>query len=89
MKECPNCQEPLEGINVDERPHCPRCGANLKAKKYTKADDPIQTAKEIQETKARLAKLEADNEATKKLLQEKDDHESERENKPKRTLFGN
>jgi hypothetical protein len=69
-------------------PHCPTCGANLKAKKYQKADDPTNLKKDLEDTKKRLAKIEADSEATKKLLQEKEDKENERDNKPKRTLFG-
>jgi DNA-directed RNA polymerase subunit RPC12/RpoP len=88
LKNCPNCNTPLEGQDLDETPHCPGCGANLLAKKYQKADDPVTVKKELEETKKRLAKVEADTEATKKLLQEKEDKENERDNKPRRTLFG-
>lgn len=89
MKVCPNCEFELAGQDLDEKPHCPRCGANLKAKKYKKTDDPETTAKELAETKNRLAKLETDHEAIKKTLQDKDDKERETRNEPKRTLFGN
>jgi hypothetical protein len=87
-KACLNCNYDLGNQDLDETPHCPGCGANLKAKKYSKADDPTTTAKELKETKERLSKLEADNETLKKTLQEKDDKERETRNEPKRTLFG-
>lgn len=88
-KLCPNCEYDISEQDLDEMPHCPRCGANLKAKKYKKADDPSTTAKDLEDAKKRLAKLETDNEAMKKTLQEKDDKERETRNEPKRTLFGN
>lgn len=87
-KLCPNCDYDISGQDLDDTPHCPGCGANLKAKKYTKREDPTTTAKELEETKKRLAAIEKDNEATKKLLQERDDKERETRNEPKRTLFG-
>lgn len=87
-KLCPNCDFDISEQDLDESPHCPHCGANLKAKKYQKADDPTTLKKDLEDTKKRLAKIESDNEVTKKLLQEKEDKENERDNKPKRTLFG-
>lgn len=89
MKTCANCDFELTNQDLEEKPHCPRCGANLKAKKYKKADDPSTTAKELEETKTRLTKLEAENATIKKTLQDKDDSERTTRNEPKRTLFGN
>lgn len=88
-KLCPNCDYDISGQDLDETPHCPGCGANLKVKKYTKREDPTTTAKELEDAKKRLAAIEKEHETIKKTLQEKDDHERERSNEPKRTLFGN
>lgn len=86
---CPNCEFDISKLDLDETPHCPRCGANLKVKKYSKKEDPTTTAKELAETNKRLAKLEADNDTLKQTIQERDDKERETRNEPKRTLFGN
>lgn len=85
MKSCPNCETP----NEETAQYCGGCGANLQAKKYKKADDPILSQKKLEELETENKKLKSDVETIKKHLQEKDDNEQATASKPKRTLFGN
>jgi flagellar motility protein MotE (MotC chaperone) len=87
-KKCPNCEYDISEQDLDETPHCPGCGANLKAKKYSRTDDPSNIKKELDDTKNRLKQLEDDNATIKKTLQEKEDEDANRNAKPRRTLFG-
>jgi uncharacterized Zn finger protein (UPF0148 family) len=87
-KLCPNCDYDISEQDIDETPHCPGCGANLKAKKYSKKDDPTTTRKELDEAKARIKKLEDDAVATKKLLQDKENEDAQANKRERRTLFG-
>jgi outer membrane murein-binding lipoprotein Lpp len=87
-KLCPNCDYDISEQDIDETPHCPGCGANLKAKKYSKKDDPVTTRKELEEANKRIKKLEDDMTATRKTLQEKEDEEARNNKRERRTLFG-
>lgn len=59
--ECLNCGATVQA----EWDHCPKCGANLKTKKYSRSDDPTDEVK----------KLRKDVDAIKQFLEEEPEEE--------------
>jgi uncharacterized Zn finger protein (UPF0148 family) len=88
LMDCPNCLTPNLSP-TGESPYCPSCGANLLTKKYKRSDDPGQLIKVVEEQNAKIKKLEDDAATIKRVLEERETDHAARDNRPKRTLFGN
>lgn len=87
-KRCPNCQFDIENQDLEESPHCPGCGANLKAKKYTRSDDPSELQQRMKKLEEDNDTLKKDNDSIKKKLQEKEDEDADSRKRTRRSLFG-
>ncbi len=80
---CPNCDANVRS----DWEHCPKCGANLQKRTYSKDDDPT---KRIEKLETENAGLKGDLEKVKKYLKDREEEDESGGKKKTRisTIFG-
>ena len=74
--KCPNCRKTID----DDAAYCSKCGANVKRRRYSRDDDPLERIEAVEEKLDRLLAAVEDEDDD-----EEDDDDAEEESDRRKT----